>query len=458
MTESKDISPKNPNLAPVETASIKAILKTNHSARLRTWLEICTGCGLCADACLFYLTNDKDPKMSPAYKARATLGEMIRKKGKFDRDFLVKAKEIAFGDCTLCRRCSMFCPFGIDIAAMIMVARTVLDSQGEIPQGLKDAKKNILATGNQMGMPDEEWLETCEWMADEYGEDVGGIECPADKPGVKYMYTVNPREPMFYPQDMGMMFQIFKVARESWTVPSKGWDDTNLAMFCGDKSISGLMVKPMYDQAVKLGVKYILTTECGHAYRSAAFEGPYYLDIPGGNPPVPVKHAVQLLWEYVVRDKRVLIDPEKRPSEGVTIQDPCNISRNGGLWVMMRELAHALCPDFRDPDPKEEYNHCCGGGGGYIPMGPEYKERRMTSGRLKAEQLKKTGAKTIIVACHNCFDQITDLNKKYELGLRIVSFKELIVESMIIPEEMRPAGGESSTRDIAEPEAKGDAK
>jgi Fe-S oxidoreductase len=89
-------------------------------------------------------------------------------------------------------------------------------------------------------------------------------------------------------------------------------------------------------------------------------------------------------------------------------------------------------------------------------MGSEYKERRMVSGRLKAEQLKKTGAKIIIVACHNCFDQITDLNKKYELGLRVVSFKELIVESMIIPDEMRPAESESANFDFSEGDSKGE--
>jgi hypothetical protein len=88
--------------------------------------------------------------------------------------------------------------------------------------------------------------------------------------------------------------------------------------------------------------------------------------------------------------------------------------------------------------PAGEYNHCCGGGGGFIPQGSEFKRRRMASGKVKADQIKATGAEMIIVPCHNCFDQITDLNKEYELGLKVVSFKELIVESMIIPEKFIP--------------------
>ncbi len=423
--------------APVDTDKIRAILEANRGARMRSWLSICARCGLCADSCFFYLAHAKDPTMSPAYKVKATLGELYRRKGRVDRAFLQEVYEIAWGRCTMCRRCSMFCPFGIDLAAMIGVARACCNSQGILPEGLARAKANILASGNQMAVSLEDWVETCEWMAEEYAEEVAGLEIPVDKKGVKYMYTVNPREPAFYPQDLGQMAQILHVAEESWTVPTKGWDCTNLAMFAADKAVASIPVRNMYDMARELGVEQILMTECGHAYRSGAFEGPYYLGLPGGRPPLPVKHAVQLFWEYIVRDDRIQIDPAKKISQPVTLQDPCNQSRNGGLHQMLRELARALCTDFRDMNPNREYNHCCGGGGGFIPMGAEFKKRRMQSGRIKAEQIRATGAKLVITPCHNCFDQLNDLNKEYELGVKIVSFKELITECMIIPEKFR---------------------
>lgn len=428
---------KDQATAPVNVPQMQDLLEANHGARMRSWLSICAHCGLCADSCFFYLANDNDPKLSPAYKAIHTVGEMYRRKGYLSRKWLMEAKEVLWGQCTMCRRCSIFCPFGIDIAAMIGVGRIVCSSQGVVPTALQAGVANIEKTGNQMAMANEDWIETCEWMAEEYGEEIAGLEVPVDKPGVKYMYTVNPREPMYYPQDIGQMAQILHVAKESWCVPTNGWDATNLGMFAGNKKVAAIPCRNLYGSAEKLGVEQILVSECGHAYRSTAFEGPYFLDIPGGKTPVPVKHAVQYLWELVVRDKRIIIDPDKKVKVPLTVQDPCNQSRNGGLWIYLRELSRALCDDFRDMDPNCEYNHCCGGGGGFIPMGPEYKRRRMISGKIKADQIKATGAKMIIVPCHNCFDQINDLNKEYDLGVKVVAFKELICESMIIPEEFQ---------------------
>lgn len=139
-----------------------------------------------------------------------------------------------------------------------------------------------------------------------------------------------------------------------------------------------------------------------------------------------------------LRDGRISIDPAKKIKEPATYQDPCNLSRNGNLAGFGRELANYLCEDFREMTPNYEHNHCCGGGGGFIPMGPPFKKRRLASGRIKAEQIRATGAKLVIVPCHNCYDQIGDLNKEYGLGVHVKSFKELIVESMIVPDEFMP--------------------
>ncbi len=146
---------------------------------------------------------------------------------------------------------------------------------------------------------------------------------------------------------------------------------------------------------------------------------------------------MQLFYEYL-RDGRIKIDPNKKLTEPVTYQDPCNISRSGGLWEEARYLMNALGTDFRDMAVNSEYNHCCGGGGGYIPMGPEFRKRRLKSGKIKADQIRETGAKVLVVPCHNCYDQTNDLNKEYDLGIKVVHFKTLISEMMIIPDEMKP--------------------
>ena len=435
-TAEKKFEFENNTDTPVNVSRVRQILDANHGARIRTWLSICSRCGLCADSCFVYVSNDRNPRLSPAYKFRHSLGEMIRRKGKVDRAFLEKCYEIAWLQCTMCKRCSMYCPFGIDVATMIAIARSVCHSQGVTPKQLAFFSNHCDKTGNHMGIPVEELVDTCEWMVEEVEDDYRGVDIPVDQSGVRYMYTINPREPVYYPQDISNAAIIFTAAKESWTIPTFGWDCTNLPMFAGNRNLAGKQVKNVYEKAQQLDAQHILITECGHAYRSMAFEGPYLAGYPDGKPPVEIVHYVQLLYEYL-RDGRIGIDPDKKIKEPITYQDPCNVSRNGGLWEHARKIIPYIAEDFRDMAPNREHNHCCGGGGGIMPMGPDYKPYRMASGKLKADQIRETEAKIVITPCHNCFDQINDLAEEYELGIKALSLKEIIVEAMIIPDHMK---------------------
>lgn len=112
--------------------------------------------------------------------------------------------------------------------------------------------------------------------------------------------------------------------------------------------------------------------------------------------------------------------------------------RNGGLAEKNRKLAEMLSEDFRPMELQGNYNYCCGGGGGAMPMGGEMKKNRLKCGQIKAEQIRATGAKVVFVPCHNCIDQIRDLNQEYDLGIKAVHYKEIISELMEIPQEMIP--------------------
>jgi Fe-S oxidoreductase len=158
--------------------------------------------------------------------------------------------------------------------------------------------------------------------------------------------------------------------------------------------------------------------------------------LKGGQPPVPVIHAVELYYQYV-RDGKLKLD-KSAITEPCTYQDPCNVSRSGGLCEEPRYIMNQLVNDFRDMQPNREHNYCCGGGGGFIPMGPPFKRLRMKSGLVKADQIRKTGAKIACVPCHNCYDQIKDLSKEYNLGIKVESFKELFEKAAIVPEHMKP--------------------
>ena len=247
----KEINPKE----------IVDFLKSKLGARFKTWVDICTHCGMCADTCHYYLAHDKDPKMIPSYKVRF-IKELLKKKGKVDRDYLQKVYETIYYECNMCRRCTLFCPFGIDVALLISMLRGLLLTQGMAPEGLLRAIENYKETGNQMAISEEDWTETIEWCEEEMAEELVGLKIPIDKKGAKIMYTVNAREPMFYPQDIMEVAKIFHVAGEDWTVPSeKGWDDTNLAMFCGDVKTARTIVENTFKRAEELEVQQVAITE-----------------------------------------------------------------------------------------------------------------------------------------------------------------------------------------------------
>jgi Fe-S oxidoreductase len=414
----------------VDTKIIKEKLGALKGGRFKEWLKMCAHCGYCADSCFYYQAHNKDPKFMPAYKLISALGKLYKKNGEISRSELEEIAEIAYTKCTACRRCSMYCPFGIDIATMMAATRMICNTQGLAPEGLKTAIKNYYETGNQMGIEQDEFIKTCEWVAEEASEEMPGLQIPVDKQGADLMYTLGAREVKFYPQDISEAALILHETGENWTLPSMGWDDTNLALFAGDMKCAAHVVKLVYDAAERLGAKKIGVTECGHAYRALKFEGPYWLGLPGGKPPVPVCHAVELYADYI-KSGRIKIDPEKILQEPVTYHDACNISRNGGLMEEARYLMNMLSKDFRDMTPNREYNHCCGGGGGYIAMGTSFKKKRMEAGRVKAEQIRETGAKYVVTSCHNCFDQIKDLSKEYNLGVEVIQFKSLVTRAMV---------------------------
>jgi len=245
----------------VNTDIIREKLAALKGSRFKTWLQICAHCGYCADSCFFYLAHDKDPKYMPAYKVMKTLGRLYEKKGKVSRTELEEMASIAYGDCTACRRCTLYCPFGIDIAVMMAAVRGILCTQGLAPENLMTAVQSYYDFGNQMSVTTEDFVDTCNWMVEETEEEVPGLKIPIDEPGADLMYTINAREAKFYPQDIAEAAIIFHAAGESWTFPSMGWDDTNLAMFAGEMKCAARNVKMVYDAAKKLGAKRIGVSE-----------------------------------------------------------------------------------------------------------------------------------------------------------------------------------------------------
>ena len=421
------------NLAPERIEKvIKRVLKGESGARLKAYVETCIHCGLCSEACHYYLSHDKDPRYSPVGKIKQTLWPMLKKKGKVDAEFIKQASEIASTECNVCKRCAMYCPFGIDIAYMILTVRRICHLLGVTPLYIQDTAHSHAATMNQMWVKDDEWIDTLQWQEEEAQAEIPTLRIPLEKEGADIMYSVIGPEPKFQAQLIYQMAVIMNVAGVDWTMPATpGWDNSDMAMYTGDNEIMGRIKRVHFETAARLRVKRIVMGECGHAFRSVYDMGNRWLG--WRMPPIPIVHAIDFYYELIKGGK---IKIAKKFEEPVTLHDPCNVVRGGGLAEKARYVVNAICEKFVEMHPNREYNYCCCGGGGVINCGPPYKSKRIEGNRVKAEQLfaaKAQGAKVLIAPCHNCHSALEDINHYYGLGFDVKFIGDILYAVMEKP-------------------------
>jgi len=411
---------------------INSVLKAETGARLKTYVDICVHCGLCSEACHFYLSHDKDPKYSPAGKVKQTIWEILNKKGKVDAEFIKRASEIASTECNVCRRCAMYCPFGIDIAYLMLTMRRICHKLGVTPQYIQDTAHSHSATMNQMWVKDDEWIDTLMWQEDEARGEIPNLRIPLEKEGAEIYYSVIGPEPKFRAQLIYQMAVIMHAAGVDWTMPATpGWDNSDMCMYTGDFEMMARLKKVHYESASRLKVKKIVMGECGHAFRSVYDVGNRALGWK--MPPIPMVHAIEFYYE-LIRDGKIKI--VKKYQKPVTFHDPCNTVRGRGLHEMGRFVTNATCEKLIEMHPNREHNYCCSAGGGVINCGPPYKMARVDGNRIKAEQLfaaKARGAKTIIAPCHNCHGGLEDIVHHYGLDMDIKFLGDIIYETMEKP-------------------------
>jgi Fe-S oxidoreductase len=408
---------------------IQTLLAEEGGARLKVYIETCVHCGLCSEACHFYLSNDNDPRFSPAGKVKQTLAQMIQKKGRVSVDFMKKACEIAFTECNLCRRCVMYCPFGIDIAYLMLFVRRICHCLGMVPQYIQDTAHSHSATLNQMWVKEDEWIDTLQWQEDEARDEITGLRIPLEKEGADVMYSVIGPEPKFRAQLIYQAAVIMHAAGVDWTMPATpGWDNSDMCMYTGDSEMMARLKKVHFETALRLKSKRIVMGECGHAFRSVYDVGNRHLGWK--MPPLPMVHAIEFYYE-LFRDKKLAI--KEKFDVPVTLHDPCNVVRGRGLHEMARSVIHETCTSFIEMHPNREHNFCCSAGGGVINCGPPYAKKRVIGNRVKADQLKAAkakGARVIVAPCHNCHGGLEDIVKHYELDMEIKFLGDIIYECM----------------------------
>jgi Fe-S oxidoreductase len=309
----------------------------------------------------------------------------------------------------------------------MQVVRRIVHLLGLTPLYIQDTAHSHAATFNQMWVKDDEWIDTLQWQEEEAQAEIPTLRIPLEKEGADIMYSVIGPEPKFQAQLIYQAAVIMDVAGVNWTMPATpGWDNSDMAMFTGDTEIMGRIKRAHFESAARLKVKKIVMGECGHAFRSVYDVGNRWLS--WGMPPIPIVHAIEFYYDMLAQGRLKI--KEKYPAT-VTLHDPCNVVRGGGLHEKARYVVKAICEELVEMHPNREHNYCCCAGGGVINCGPPYKMKRITSNRIKAEQLfqaRARGASVLIAPCHNCHSGLEDINHHYGVGMEIKFIGDILYE------------------------------
>jgi len=409
-------------------------------SKLLSHLNSCVRCGLCADSCLYYLTSgeeqhipaNKVDMVSSVYRRYATfLGKLtpaLVNARELDHDNVKEMTDVLFGACTMCGRCVAHCSVGVDIEYIVRKGREMLARMGFVPPSLQATVDAALETGNNMAIPEEELLDTLEWMEEELRDELDDPDAriPVNQPGAAVLYTLNPREPKFFPLSIAAMAKIFYAAGESWTLSTQMYDVTNYAFFSGKPDQAKTIADRMLSEMDNMKAGKLVLAECGHGARANRWEAPNYV---GTGFPETIT-SVELIADYL-KQGRIRTDCELNP-ETYTLHDPCNLVRMGGICREQRYILENTVKRFVEMTPHGIDNYCCGGGGGQLAMG-EYNERRLKIAEIKAEQIRKTGAGVVVAPCHNCVDQLTQINIAYKLNVHIKTIAEVVSDALVLP-------------------------
>jgi Fe-S oxidoreductase len=421
-----------------QLTTLTGVIGKKMNRQLKQYLDICARCAICKDACHQYVATG-DFTYLPARRAeliRQIYKKYFTKSGEFvpalyeardpDENLLDELYESTYA-CTGCRRCMYYCPFSIDTAWILSVAKAILIAAGrgnEMLGQLADAA--IFKYDNfemfhdviESGFKDIE-VELKELTGDPTAE------IPVDKQGADILYVALAGAHSILPAAA-----IFHEAGASWTLSM--FEAANYGFFFGDVEKARKIADRFMDEALRLGVKEVVITECGHAYRVANI---FHEAWTGKKHPFRVRHILEVIDEYI-KDGRLKVS--RSIDVPVSYHDPCQTGRNGGVFEQPRDIVRALASDFRDMTPNREQQWCCGGGGGIVAIS-EMDEFRLKSGARKVEQIRATGAKIVASPCENCRLQMEGLNETQDLGVRIAAIMDLVMECMDLPGRKQPA-------------------
>ncbi len=375
----------------------------------------CLTCGACSSRCTWF-----DGKGGPLPR------QMIRMAALGLDELLVNSDML--WDCLICNRCTQVCPMGITMDKVVRKARSLAIADGKIPEDIKKGIKTRLETGDVNGLTTEEFVETVEWVSEEFTDDMDDPKAiiPHDIKGTKLLYLPNPRELGINLLHLSAMAKLFYATKETWTLSAHHTDVTNWGYFVGKDDITKKMALMVVEPAEALGVETLVLSECGHGYHALKF---LLEDIIGRKPKFEVVSMPELILRYA--QKGILqFDPLVHPYK-IAYHDPCNIARKSGGYDAPRQLLAMVCEGVVELIPNREDGICCGGGGGIL-QDSHSTPKRMITGKPKADQMKATGLPNLATACLSCHKQLGELSNHFKLGIKVDTVASLASEALIL--------------------------
>ena len=396
---------------------------------MRFYLETCTRCGVCTEACHVYASMGQ-VRYIAAYRAeivRRIYKKYFKGRGKFwpsvgeAKELTEMAVEELFDaaySCTGCRRCMVYCPFGIDTQMIMSIAKLLLIGAKAEPEILSMLADTSVEKGRSMALFKEGFLEGIKRLEEEvvakWRLNAGKTPIPVDKEGADLLYVALAGAHSIIPAAA-----IFNAAGEDWTLSF--FEAVNFGAFVGDPTKTQLILDRIVNEAKRLKVKEVCICECGTAYR--------VMKQLAGQQPFNVVSITEVHARYL-RENRIELDRTKLNGV-VTYHDPCQIARNAGVMDEPRYILGQLTTDFREMTPDPKYNWCCGGGGGLVALGEETLDFRMKSSRIKVDQVKGTGATILATACENCHTQLSNLNDHYKMNVKVEFLSSMVADALV---------------------------